>query len=64
MDDEQSLEEHDNNHRVVMEYQCECGEAWTDMWFFKATDFCPNCDKEVDPSSWEDITLEPPGEEK
>jgi hypothetical protein len=50
----------DTNQRFVMEYHCDCGEAWTDMWVHCCNDKCPSCGKEVEPSSVEDITLEPP----
>ncbi len=35
-----------------MQYECECGVAWTDQWSCACNDECPGCKREIEPTAW------------
>jgi hypothetical protein len=39
-----------------MDYKCECGEEWEDRWSSIVNDRCPECNNEIEPHSYEDVS--------
>lgn len=35
----------------------ECGTVWTDKWSCACNDHCPECDAEIEPYRWKDLTV-------
>ncbi len=35
----------------------ECGASWTDEWSCACNDRCPECDAEIEPYDYEDLTV-------
>lgn len=39
-------------------YHCDnCGERWSDEWSCACNDRCPNCNHEIEPYDYEDLTV-------
>lgn len=46
------------------QYECECGETWTDEWSCQCDDECPSCGKDISPISSRWIGPEEVGSEE
>ena len=38
-----------------MQYECPCGCSWEDTWSCACNDKCPECNREIEPSSDEEL---------
>ena len=48
----------EDNKRFRNDYECSCGETWSDEWSCMCNDRCPKCNKEIEPSQSQELDPE------
>jgi hypothetical protein len=48
----------DDKTWFIIDYKCPCGEEWNMEHDGTCNDRCPKCNKEIEPSSWEDCSAD------
>lgn len=46
----------DDGRWLLVEYECTCGEEWSDEWSCACDDECPSCGTVMEAKDWTDIT--------
>lgn len=42
--------------QFLNKYRCPCGRRWSDLWSCGCNDRCPDCNKEIEPYSSDEVT--------
>lgn len=46
----------DDGRWLIVSYECECGEEWSDEWSCACDDECPSCGATIEAKGYEDIS--------